>query len=477
MLLRKVRCFWLLLKRRLRWPVRSAGLNFALAYGLVFVISAGAFLSFIWWNTTGQLDRQVELAVQVDAADLSHRWAQGGPPALSLAIQDRLDQNVDDDELYLLVGPDGRKFAGNLPGWPVVISQMDQFYELAIKRDGFRTNAKMHAYALTQGFRMIVGRDVRGRQLVRHVLTDTLIWAWVMVSLLAAGGALAIRRIFRQVVRSIARTTAAVAQGDLSQRIPLTGNETDLVAQTVNTMLERINRLMDGVKQVSNAIAHDLRTPIARARARLEDANRTATSAEELHAAIDRAVMDLDRVTSIFEALLRIAQLEAGARRAAFTVLDIRPLLEGLSELYEASVEDAGLRLDFRAGAVQPVNGDPHLLQQAVANLLDNAIKFAPPGTTITLSVDMQGERLAITVADQGPGMSEDDLGRASERFFRAETARNTPGAGLGLSLVQAVMSLHGGALELKAGEVQTGQPGLSATLLLPVVPAVSKKG
>ncbi len=472
MLLRKVRCFGLLLKRRLRWPIRSAGLNFALAYGLVFVISAGAFLSFIWWNTTGQLDHQVEVAVQVDALDLSHRWAQGGPSALSLAIQDRLDQNVDDDELYLLIGPDGRKFAGNLPGWPVVITRTDEFYELAIKRDGFRTNAKMHAYPLTQGFRMIVGRDVRGRQLVRHVLTDTLIWAWIMVSLLAAGGALAIRRIFRQVVRSIARTTAAVAQGDLSQRIPLTGNETDLVGQTVNTMLERINRLMDGVKQVSNAIAHDLRTPIARARARLEDANRTATSAEELHAAIDRAVMDLDRVTSIFEALLRIAQLEAGARRAAFTVLDIRPLLEGLSELYEASVEDAGLQLDFRAGAVQPVNGDPHLLQQAVANLLDNAIKFAPPGTTITLSVGMEGERLAITVADQGPGMSEDDLSRASERFFRAETARNTPGAGLGLSLVQAVMSLHGGSLELKAG-----QPGLFATLLLPVVPAVSRKG
>ncbi|GBR71340.1 sensor histidine kinase [Gluconobacter kanchanaburiensis] len=472
MLLRKVRCFWLLLKRRLRWPIRSAGLNFALAYGLVFVISAGAFLSFIWWNTTGQLDHQVEVAVQVDAADLSHRWTQGGPSALGLAIQDRLDQNVDDDELYLLVGPDGRKFAGNLPGWPVVITRMDQFYELAIRRDGFRTNAKMRAYPLTHGFQMIVGRDVRGRQLVRHVLTDTLIWSWIMVSLLAAGGALAIRRIFRQVVRSIARTTAAVAQGDLSQRIPLTGNETDLVGQTVNTMLERINRLMDGVRQVSNAIAHDLRTPIARARARLEDASRTATTTEELHAAIDRAVMDLDRVTSIFEALLRIAQLEAGARRAAFTTVDLRPLLEGLCELYEASVEDAGLRLVCRAGVTRSVNGDPHLLQQAVANLLDNAIKFAPSGTDITLSTAMRGEKLAITVADQGPGMSEDDLARASERFFRAEAARNTPGAGLGLSLVQAVMSLHGGTLELKGG-----QPGLRATLLLPVVPSLPEKG
>ncbi|MBM3097333.1 HAMP domain-containing histidine kinase [Gluconobacter cerinus] len=453
------------LGKRLRWPIRSAGLNFALAYGLVFIISAGVFLSFIWWNTTGQLDRQVEAAVQVDAHDLAQRWVHGGPAALALAIQDRLDQNVEDDELYLLVGPDGRKYAGNLPGWPVVITQMDEFYELSIRRDGFRTQAKMHAFPLSEGFRLIVGRDVRGRQVVRHVLTDTLIWAWVMVSLLAAGGTLAIRRIFRQVVRSIARTTSAVAQGDLGRRIPLTGNETDLVAQTVNTMLERINRLMDGVRQVSNAIAHDLRTPIARARARLEDASLTATSEDELRAAIDRAVLDLDHVTSIFEALLRIAQLEAGAQRAAFTVLDIPPLLEGLSELYEASMEDAGLKLDVRIGALAPVNGDPHLLQQAVANLLDNAIKFAPENTTITLSAVMQKGRVAVSVSDQGPGMSEQDMARASERFFRAETARNTPGAGLGLSLVQAVVQLHGGTMELS-----DGKPGLRVTLLLPAL-------
>ncbi|MFT9298313.1 MAG: ATP-binding protein, partial [Gluconobacter sp.] len=184
-----------------------------------------------------------------------------------------------------------------------------------------------------------------------------------------------------------------------------------------------------------------------------------------LRAAIDRAVLDLDHVTSIFEALLRIAQLEAGAQRAAFTVLDIPPLLEGLSELYEASMEDAGLKLDFRIGTLAPVNGDPHLLQQAVANLLDNAIKFAPENTTITLAAVMQKGRVAISVSDQGPGMSEQDMARASERFFRAETARNTPGAGLGLSLVQAVVQLHGGTMELA-----TGKPGLRVTLLLPAI-------
>ncbi|GBR53474.1 two component sensor histidine kinase [Neokomagataea thailandica NBRC 106555] len=461
-------------KMKPRWPVRSAGLNFALAYGSVFILSAGVFLSFIWWNTTGQIDRQVEAAVQVDAHDLEQRVQRGGLPALVTAIQDRLDQNVEDDALYLLVGPAGRRYAGNLPGWPAAVAGTERYYELPIQRDGFRTHAKMHAYVLPGGCGLIVGRDIRGRELVRHVLTDTLIWAWLMVSLLAAGGALVMRGIFRQVVRTIARTTAAVARGDLSRRIPLTGNETDPISQTVNEMLERIDRLMDGVRQVSNSIAHDLRTPITRARARLEEASLTATTEQDLRSAVDRAVVDLDHVTSIFEALLRIAQIEAGARRAAFTQLALCPLLEGLAELYEASAEDASLRLELQCGELQcgelpDVFGDPHLLQQAVANLLDNAIKFAPSGTAVSLHAKRVGDDICVSVIDRGPGMSPQDMERASERFFRAEAARHTPGSGLGLSLVQAVVALHHGRMIL-----EDQKPGLSVALYIPCIDRVN---
>ncbi|GBR44023.1 two component sensor histidine kinase [Neokomagataea tanensis NBRC 106556] len=245
--------------------------------------------------------------------------------------------------------------------------------------------------------------------------------------------------------------------------MPLTGNETDSISQTVNEMLERIDRLMDGVRQVSNAIAHDLRTPITRARARLEEASVTATSEQALRSAVDRAVVDLDHVTSIFEALLRIAQLEAGTRRAAFTDLEVPPLLEGLAELYEASAEEASLRLKLRVDAVRPVHGDRHLLQQALANLLDNAIKFAPSGTDVVMHAGMVGNDVFIAVMDAGPGMSPDDMARASERFFRAEAARHTPGSGLGLSLVQAVVALHNGRMVL-----QDRKPGLGVTLYIP---------
>lgn len=286
------------------------------------------------------------------------------------------------------------------------------------------------------------------------------------------GGAFVVRRLFRHVVYSIARTTRAIANGDLNHRIALNGSETDLVAETVNTMLERINRLMDGVKQVSNAIAHDLRTPITRARTRLEDAIEHAGTEEEIREAVSLAVSDLDHVTMIFEALLRIAQIEAGAKRAAFAEVDLNQLLETMADFYDVSAEEANIKLVLAIDPLPVITGDKSLLQQAIANLLDNAIKFAPSGSSITLEAHAhpsEGEgnstgNITITVRDEGTGMAEKDIIRAHERFFRAEAARHTPGSGLGLSLVQAIMSLHKGTLTLRNAE-----PGLSVTLTLPL--------
>ncbi|MXV37038.1 MULTISPECIES: HAMP domain-containing sensor histidine kinase [unclassified Saccharibacter] len=459
-----------------RWPIRSAGGNFALAYGVVFLLSAGVFLSFTWWSTTNLLDRHVQAGIESDAQDLTRRWVFGGAGTLSDAIEERIEQNVDDDALYLLVNRNGQRFAGNLPGWPVVMTRLDHFYELSIRRYTFSTQAKLKAYALPGGFRLIVGHDVRGRHLLRHVMAETLIWCAIMVSLLAMGGAFVIRKLFLRIVHSIARTTAAVASGDLNHRIALNGSETDLVAETVNTMLDRINRLMEGVRQVSNAIAHDLRTPIARARTQLEDAALHAQSDDELRNAIDLAVQDLDRITGIFEALLRIAQIEAGSRRSAFASVDLTALLHDIAELYEASAEEAGLTLHTQIATLPAIIGDRHMVQQALANLLDNAIKFSPSGSQLTLRAERLPDHentkptgVAISVSDQGPGMSASDMERAHERFFRAEAARSTPGSGLGLSLVQAIAGLHHGQLTLSHAH-----PGLTATLTLPLNPAPS---
>jgi signal transduction histidine kinase len=452
-----------------RLRLRSAGLSFSLAYGLLYALSSALFLSFLWWRTTGLMERQVEQAVDADYHALAEHWVQDGLPGLVLAIQDRLEQNVDDDAIYLLVAPDGRKIEGNLVSWPRNVTRTDVNYERAILRDGVKATSLLHAYDLPGGCRMIVGRDIRGRAILRPLLADTLVWSWVMVTLLAVGGALVVRGIFKRIVSSIARTTAAITHGDMAQRVPLMGNEVDLVAVVVNEMLDRIVRLMDGVRQVSNAIAHDLRTPISRARAQLEDAALNCHTTDELRGAIERAVSDLDHVTAVFEALMRIAQIEAGARRAAFETFDLATVLTDIGELYSAAAEDAHLTLTTALPGEQQFYGDQRMIQQAVANMLDNAIKFSPQASTITLSCAVDSKsapqrRVTIAVSDEGIGMNESDLARASERFFRAETARNTPGAGLGLSLVQAIAQLHGGHLELSRRN-----PGLRVALVLPL--------
>jgi hypothetical protein len=220
---------------------------------------------------------------------------------------------------------------------------------------------------------------------------------------------------------------------------------------------------MEGVREVSNAIAHDLRTPITRARARLEDAALHAASAPELRAAIERATADLDGIVAVFQALLRIAEIEAGSRRSAFARVDLVPLLDDVAELYGAVAEDKGIALTMQAPPQLPAYGDRELIQQAVANLVDNAVKFSPSGGAVRLSAAVTAAGVEIAVADEGPGIPECDRERAAERFYRGEIARNTPGSGLGLALVQAVAQLHGGSLRL--GDAA---PGLIAILTLP---------
>ena len=465
----------------IRWrALRSASLRLAIVHAALFAISAILFLGFIWWATIGLLERQVEAAINADAQALSERWEEGGLPALALTIQDRLEQDVDDDAIYLMVDPANARVAGNLRSWPHDVTRTDIWYQLPIARAGTKGLAEVHAFALPGGFRLLVGRDVRARIVLKRLLTDTLLWALLMMVVLGTSGGFLLRGLFRRMVRDIARTTSAVSAGDLTSRVPRSGSgdEFDRVAQTINAMLDRIARLMDGVKQVSNAIAHDLRTPITRARTRLEDAALHAAGTEELRAAVERAVSDLDGITGIFEALLRIAEIEAGSRRSAFAEIDLAGLLTDLAELYGALAEEHGLRLElelpgrppggsatqghFPPGRLLRIWGDRSLIQQAVANLLDNAIKFSHPGGTVFLRAALAERRISVEIADQGIGMPQSDRARASERFFRAEAARNTPGSGLGLSLVQAVAQLHGGSLLLEDAD-----PGLRAILTL----------
>jgi signal transduction histidine kinase len=264
----------------------------------------------------------------------------------------------------------------------------------------------------------------------------------------------------------VSATASAIAAGDFTQRVKISGrgDEFDQLAEVINDMLDRIGRLMDGVRQVSNAIAHDLRTPITRARTRLEDAALHAESSDDLRAAIERATTDLDGIVAVFQALLRIAEIEAGSRRSSFAHLDAGALLAGVEELYSVVAEERGVVLEASLPSSLPAYGDAALIQQAVANLVDNAVKFSPSGGKVCLAASAGPEGLEVMVSDQGPGIPDEERAKATERFYRGESARSTPGSGLGLALVQAVAQLHGGILRL-----EDNGPGLRAILALPI--------
>ncbi len=445
---------------------RSAGVRFAATYAGLLALSAAALALFLWWATAGLLDRQTEAAIRADAQGLSERWEDGGTKALIAIIGERLAGNVDDDAIYLLADATHKLVTGNLDRWPATVQETGRFYELTVTRSGMRSLARVQAFDLPDGFQLVIGRDVVVRTQLRHLLTDALLWALVLVCGMATIGAILVRSLFRRTLANVSATAQAIAGGDFTQRVRLSGrgDEFDQLADVINDMLDRIGRLMEGVRQVSNAIAHDLRTPITRARTRLEDATLHAETPVELRAAIERATADLDGIVGVFQALLRIAEIEAGSRRAAFARIDLAAPLAAVAELYEAVAEERGVTLSTTLPDHVMSFGDAALIQQAVANLVDNAVKFSPSGGAASLSARLLGGGLEIAVTDHGPGIPTEDRQKATQRFYRGETARHTPGSGLGLALVQAVAQLHGGVLRLEDAE-----PGLRAVLALPL--------
>jgi signal transduction histidine kinase len=452
-------------RRRFPGLLKSAALRFALLYVVLFGVSAIALAVFVWYETAGLLVRQTVTAIDTDVQGLSEQWTTGGTGLLMTTINARLAADPNDQAIYLLADPAYQRIIGNLTEWPRGVTATQDWFVLPVDRHGTRSLARIHRFDLPDGFHLLVGRDAAVGLELRQLLTGALLWAILVVLSLGVAGAVIVRGVFRRSLAGVFATANAISAGDLARRVPRSGNgdEFDSLAETINDMLDRINRLMDGVRHVSDSIAHDLRTPITRARVRLEDAARHADSADDLHAAIERAQHDLDGVVNIFQALLRISEIESGSRRSAFARFDLVPLIHDLAEFYGAVAEDRGCHLTLALPPHAWLMGDQALLQQAIANLVDNALKFSPPDSVINIVVTT-GPDLLLSIADHGLGMSEADRARATVRFFRAEPARSTPGSGLGLSLVEAVANLHGGTLTLLDND-----PGLRAEMRVPI--------
>jgi signal transduction histidine kinase len=433
--------------------LRTSTFRFALAYVGLFAVSALLLLGFIYVTTAGYASRQTDEVILAQIAGLAEQYRQRGLDGVAATIAQRAARNPRGHAVYLLADPAGRRIVGNLDRWPREATEPG-WVEFMIEdpdTQGEAYRARAQYVRLAGGFQLLVGQDVQEQQRHQKLMIAAMAWGGALTLALALAGGLLMSRATLQRIETINRTSREIIQGDLGRRVPTrgTGDEFDQLAQNLNAMLDQIALLMNGIREVSDNIAHDLRTPLTRLRSRLEAA-RLGQADPAMRATIDALIADADALLSTFSALLRIAEIEAGRRRADFADVDLAATARAAIELYEPVAQEKRqtVEADLAEGLV--VKGDRHLLAQAVANLLDNAVKYGPEGTRIVVAVGQSDLGPSLSVADNGPGIPEEFRNQAVRRFFRLETSRSTPGTGLGLSLVSAVAKLHGARLALE---------------------------
>ena len=446
---------------------RSSSVRIALGYAVLFIASSLLLVSLLWWRTAGYLDRETDAVIVSDTRAVGDRLRDLGLTGAMETVRDRA-ANGDKYAIYLLVNPAFEPLAGNLSAWPTEVGYTTGWTHAEMLHDGQPRATRLLNVALPGGFHLLVGRDVEERDQVRALILNGLAWATAGALVIAVLGSFVARRALSARVDVISRTAAAIVRGDLGQRVPETGSadEFDRLSRTINQMLEQIQALLEGVRNVSNAVAHDLRTPLAEARARLEDVLRHEPS-PDVSAGIEQAVDDIDRLIATSNALLRLAEIDSGVRRSGFRQIDLAEIVSEVVELYQPTAAEKDIAFTVAVPEAQAVNGDPFLLAQTIGNLVDNAIKYGPAGSTVDVRVDRRPDGdVAISVADRGPGIPDSEKQQVTERFFRGDTSRGKPGVGLGLSLVASVAKLHGGVLSFS-----DNNPGLIASFSLPRPP------
>lgn len=432
-----------------------------------FGLSVLVLLWFIYSSTAGFMERQTDETINAEIQGLAEQYSQLGLTGLIRVIKSRVAKDKAGSSVYLLTDWKFNPLAGNLPDWPKFKDTGSGWFDATLEdTENFEPRrVRMRYFLLPGNFHLVVGRDVSERIKVERLIVDALIWGMLLTVVLGGAGGVLTSRWMLKRIDVITKASREIMNGDLTRRIPTrgAGDEFDRLAENLNAMLDQIGRLMDGVKQVSNNIAHDLRGPLNRIRSGLEITLARPQEPEACRQALERAITEIDGLLQTFNALLTIAQAESGARRQDFTDIDLTSLAADAAELYEPVAEEAGLSLEVDLAPQVTVPGNRHLLSQALANLLDNAVKYTPDGGRVTLSLTAGPAGPELTVADTGPGIPAEHREFVLERFTRLESSRNTPGSGLGLSLVAAAAGLH--QAELRLGD---NRPGLRVTLAFP---------
>ncbi len=443
--------------------LRTATFRLALAYAGLFAASVAILFLIIYWTMSAYGMAQLRTSILTEVTGLKEEAAGGEPQQLRRAIEVRL-RDGRRPSFYLLQDPDGRPLAGNLPalspspGWrklPFPEADGEKVADEDSRLLGFATLTASGDY-------LFVGENTHDLVELQELIVGAFVWAGAVTVVFALGGGLIMSWAFLHRVEAINETTRAIIEGNLDGRVPVGtgGDEFDRLALNINSMLDRLRALMEGLRQVSDDIAHDLRTPLSRLRQKLEGARLRSRSVADYEAAVDEAITETDAILTTFAALLRIAQIEAGSRRAGFADIDLSAVFEAVAEAYAPVAEDRGQSIAIEIAPGLSARGDRQLLTQMLANLVENAINHAPAGAQIELQLRNGVEGPVAVVADDGPGIPADARDLVFKRFFRLEHSRTTPGSGLGLALVAAVANLHRLKIELR-----DNAPGLKVCL------------
>jgi signal transduction histidine kinase len=441
--------------------LKTSSFRLTVLYAGLFGLSVLMLFAVIYSSTAGYMARQLDEAVTGDLVELQNEADGGGLPRLTAVVSQWASRSPA-GVYYLLEDTEGHVLASNMAALPPVPGVFER-----PKGPAFGGAEEMHpvrgrGVRVGNGGTLFVARDSFQLEEMQELIARAFLWSLMMTLILAiCGGAVMSAGLLRR-VEAVSRTSRAIIDGNLAQRIPVRGvdDEFDHLALSLNAMLDRIQALMEGLKQVSNDIAHDLRTPLSRLRQRLEVARLKAQTVEELRNALDGSIAHVDAILETFGALLRIAQIESGTRKAGFARVDLSELLSAMVEIYAPVAEAKGQSIN---GAITPglaVRGDRDLLTQMFANLVENAIRHSPPGAAIAVSASPQVDMIEAVVCDTGPGIPEQSRSKVFLRFYRVDESRTTAGSGLGLSLVAAVATLHD--IEITLGD---NHPGLRVTL------------
>jgi signal transduction histidine kinase len=445
--------------------LRSSTFRLALIYMVLFASSVMVLLGFLYWSTVAYMSKQTDATITAEVTGLDEQYRQRGLDGLIAVIRERLERDPDSSLVYLLTTPEYKPLIGNLSTWPDIPPTSDGWlnFEFKDSRAGGRAfRARARPFTLKGGLQLLVGRDIRELEATQQLIIQALLWGIAITLGLALVGGIAMSRSMLRRIELINHTSREIIAGDLSRRIPMSGraDDFDQLAANLNSMLDEIQRLMEGIRHVSDNIAHDLRTPLTRLRNRLEqlltDLDTNSPQLEQ----VERSIVDADQLLSTFAALLRIARIESGGHTANFISVDLAQLVQDALELYEALAEDKQVTLSTKVDTPVFIEGDRDLLFQSITNLLDNAVKYTPMGGHIELSIQLDDGVAELIVADNGPGIPGDEHDKVTQRFYRMQQSRSTPGNGLGLSLVQAVAKLHHAGFAL-----QDNRPGLRASL------------